>query len=279
MPNSSFGPMNGGRSQLRFLLVSFLLLISSGMAVSVSLQVWLSAQVEIEADLRQGLVAYWRFDEGEGDIAFDETGNHNDGALLCAAEGCSPPRWVKGKLGSGLKFDGRDYVGVHDDTNLDMGTGDFTISVWIKPRVNFSIGTSGIDYVIVVKNNPYGDNPGYMLFFYKWHGWTFRVSDNIGQDQVALNSAASPVWTHLVGVKTNDYLRLYADSMFRDQLNISKGNVSGKGAFHIGIDWNFQRGFDGIIDEVRIYNRALTESEIKRLYNFRRAGPTLGIPN
>lgn len=78
----------------------------------------LSAIVQAQSD--EGLVAEWHFDEGSGTIAKDESGSGNDGAIYGA-------KWVEGKFGKALEFDGvDDYVKVPDDDSLDVTT----LSLW-----------------------------------------------------------------------------------------------------------------------------------------------------
>jgi hypothetical protein len=87
----------------------------------------------------EGLVGYWSFDEGEGTIAHDYSGNSNDGTIYGAT-------WVDGKVGKALSFDGvDDYVRVNDSSNFDI-TDAITIEAWIKP-----IKTTG-DHQIIVQS-------------------------------------------------------------------------------------------------------------------------------
>jgi len=79
------------------------------------------------ADLNDGLVGYWTFDEGGGGTAHDSSGYGNDGTLSGAG-------WIVGLSGTALAFDGiDDYVQVSDSASLDL-TSAFTIEVWVKPH-------------------------------------------------------------------------------------------------------------------------------------------------
>ncbi|MGC9046550.1 MAG: LamG-like jellyroll fold domain-containing protein, partial [Minisyncoccia bacterium] len=76
--------------------------------------------------LDKGLVGYWSFDEGTGTIAYDSSGNSNNGTLI------NGPTWTTGKVGGALSFDGvDDYVEVPDSDSISI-TGDMTIVAWIK---------------------------------------------------------------------------------------------------------------------------------------------------
>jgi len=79
------------------------------------------------ADIGEGLVAYWPLDEGAGNSTSDVTGNGSNGTLN------GGPVWAEGKMGGALNFDGDDdYVDCGNAPVLDFGTGDWTVSAWIK---------------------------------------------------------------------------------------------------------------------------------------------------
>ena len=87
-------------------------------------------------------VGMWLFDEGSGDVAKDLSGNRNDGKLMNA------PKWLKGKSGTALEFDGKaNYVEVPDSSSLDVST-EVSISLWAYIN-NF--GTSTGDDAIIDK--------------------------------------------------------------------------------------------------------------------------------
>jgi len=73
----------------------------------------------------EGLTAYWKFDEGVGDVAYDSSGNGNHGTIYGAS-------WTDGKFGKALFFDGDDLVQVEDSNALD-GFNEISIEAWVKP--------------------------------------------------------------------------------------------------------------------------------------------------
>src|SRR2546425_8058185 len=76
----------------------------------------------------QGLVGYWKFDEGKTRVAADSSGNGNNGAL----KGSGGPTWISGVLSNALRFDGADeYVNVPNSASLGI-SGDITVAAWIK---------------------------------------------------------------------------------------------------------------------------------------------------
>ena len=93
--------------------------------------------------LAEGLLGYWKFNEDGGTIAADSSGNSNDGTL-------NGPTWTTGKTGGALDFDGAvDYVNVESVSWAALGTGNFSIGAWIKPRV-----LDGDNRIIVTDQTP-----------------------------------------------------------------------------------------------------------------------------
>ncbi len=95
---------------------------------------------KIPADLSDGLVSVWKFDEGKGDVAHDSISN-NDGTI----DGAS---WVKGKFGMALDFDGiDDGVEIPDDPSLQLSEA-LTVACWIYPRT--ILDAAGTDHAGIV---------------------------------------------------------------------------------------------------------------------------------
>jgi hypothetical protein len=86
------------------------------------------------------MVGYWNFDEGQGTIAFDTSGNENYGMIY------GNPKWIEGIVGRAIEFDGiDDIVVVQDAPSLDV-TSELTISAWIKFYRTFTGTLQGIVY-------------------------------------------------------------------------------------------------------------------------------------
>ncbi len=202
----------------------------------------------------KGLVGYWKFDEGKGDIAKDATNNENNGKVYGAAT------WTEGKLGSALKFDGSsDYVDCGSGDSLGI-TDAITIEAWVKPNL---LGTWGH---IAGKYESETDNQAYLLYKTKWGDKVrFLLSpQGDGTDMLYFDSDTSltlDTWCHVVGVLDN------ANNMAYIYLN---GREDKSAAYNYDIfdsDIPLLVGnFPGAIDEVRIYNRALTATEVENHY-------------
>ena len=212
-----------------------------------------------------GLVGSWNMDEGTGDTAYDSSDEGNDGSL----EGGTA--WGKGKEGGGLQFDGvNDYIDCGNDESLDI-TDAITISAWVKGNP-----TQNSIYAVISKGH---SGAGY--------GWVIQSVNDVDLYFVTGNSAGyekvnftgfqpkDSIWHHLVAVKsTIEGMFAYKDGVLLDSDATALSAIDyGSGyTFSIGKDtFNPDRHFNGTIDEVRIYDRALTADEVRWHYN--RGGP------
>jgi len=202
----------------------------------------------------RGLVLWLKFNEGSGNIAYDSSFYNNHGTIYGAT-------WTDGKFGKALSFDGvDDYVEVADSSSLDI-TDEITIMAWVKPRGSYADLTYP---TIVRKEGAYGLRFGHStgnLNGVIWIGGSAVYSNSIE------NAWDTTRWTHFAFVYDGQYLRLYRNGVeaatpkaCTGTIDVSANNLgigaSGKGSYL----------FNGTIDEVRIYNRALSENEIKMLY-------------
>ena len=205
------------------------------------------------------IVSYWKFDEGAGDIAFDCIGA-NHGTIDGAA-------WTTGIVGSALSFDGDDYVDCGNDPSL-MITDVISIEVWIKGTWN---GYSGIvargDEAFVKQSFLLQTQPDGLVEITYSH-----ASD--GNDYLWSNTVVGDDrWHHVVAIidTINGVERIFIDGRIDAQKDTKAGEpmVTTMSSVTIGVSSNIfpEEFFRGIIDEVAIYNRALTEEEILQHYN------------
>lgn len=210
--------------------------------------------------IRQEPVAYWKFDEGSGTTASDFY-NSNPGTLI------NGPTWTTGISGGAINFDGvNDFVKIAHNSSLDL-TGDTTISAWIKKDTN-----SGAD-VIVGKGNCYGTVCPYGMRSSGSGEINFDQNNGgSGQDTLSSNTTLSlGAWHHVAIVRSGSNRSIYLDGVLSAGPTAQSRLPSLSGdSFTIGTgDESFPTDapFDGVIDEVRIYNRALSGSEISSLAN------------
>ncbi|MBI4009933.1 MAG: hypothetical protein HY361_01935 [Candidatus Aenigmarchaeota archaeon] len=203
----------------------------------------------------QGLVGYWSFNEGSGSTASDNSGNRNIGSLI------NGPMWIDGKYGKAIQFDGvDDGIKQNDGSNVNI-VGDITVEAWVKP-------TLGSDSTVVHKDGQYSLLVRGGTGFVTWADSSIWSYATFGNQNIGLQANT---WQHLVATDTGGTVRLYLDG--QDKFNKPFGGflTATNAIMHIGCysgtDVCSTNFFNGAIDEVRIYNRALSESEIKQLYS------------
>ncbi len=197
-----------------------------------------------------GLVAAYGFEEGTGTTTADRSGNGLTGTLQSAA-------WTtQGRFGNALSFNGTSSaVSVGDAAPLDLTTG-MTLMAWVYPTANGAYRTvvlkedaPDLAYAIYSSSSP-GPPGGY------FRGGT--VERNASSSSVlALNT-----WSHLATTYDGANLRFYINGV-QAGVTATTGaiNVS-TGPFKIGGNSIWSEWFAGRIDEVRVYNRALSLAEV-----------------
>ncbi len=221
--------------------------------------------------INNGLVGYWKFDDGTGTtMAKDSSGYGNDGTLTLMD---SATDWVTGTPylqytnPYSLDFDGTDdYVDAGTASNLDL-TNAVTISAWVK-----SDDTTSIDRRIIQKSNPSAADP-YIQYGLQTLQTTGKVRFqlDIGGTLRGLDSTnALPAngWHHVVGTYDGTNRYIYIDGVQDASSSLYTGNIGSHVTWplYIGkVAYSAINNFDGLIDDVRVYNHALTEQEINSL--------------
>jgi hypothetical protein len=202
------------------------------------------------------LVGLWHLDELEGIIASDSSGYDNDGTLT----NMNPPGcWVSGMFGNALSFDGvDDYVDCGNDESLDPGD-NITIEVWIYPT-SWAHDT----YVGIVSKRDAWLGMDWELYYDRA---TNRIRVVMGNKLVIHGANTSPslnAWHHLVYTKSGSVHKLYLDGVNTDTsthaITVPTGDRVRIGL--LGGDFPNRFAFSGTIDQVRIWDGALTESDI-----------------
>ncbi|MCX6789012.1 MAG: LamG domain-containing protein, partial [Candidatus Gribaldobacteria bacterium] len=212
--------------------------------------------------VNSGLVGYWAMDEMGSTTVKDLSGNNNNG-LLGGGTAAARPTWAQGVQpfsggrpgGGALKFDGvDDWVSINSDL---LGVGDITVCAWIKPTV---IGSTNRRIVDNIKTEFYVDTAGTLGF----------ISDGGGTDTYSATGIIEINKWHYVCVSRNSIAltaNFYLNGVLRNGADVSLRGVSGSTYTIIGNNLVNHRQFNGSIDGVRIYNRALSEAEIRYQYN------------
>lgn len=215
--------------------------------------------------LNAGLVGYWTFDGPDTNFTTntvtDKSGNGNTGTITNMSTSTAR---APGKIGQALRFDGvNDRVDVGSGVNL---SNTVTFSAWVKPR-NYS--ESGFN-VFLIGGKAIGSNNFYLDFLNGSIRWV--TYDNSSNFHIMSIAVGNNDWKHVVGVMDNNLQYLYANGVLQGSPlavtwsydDMSNSRVS------VGDNYWSVQAFPGLIDEVRIYNRALSASEVKTLYNMGR---------
>ena len=213
-----------------------------------------------------GLVAGYRLDQTTGTTAPDISGNNTTGTLVNA------PAWTTGKYGNALSFGGSNYVDLGNPTSLRL-TGSMTLSAWIN-----------------ISANPFDD--GGIVGKLSGAGWQLKTSPDTGVRTAAIQISsdgsnsiqrysntvlATNTWYHIAGVydATARTLNIYVNGVLDNGVLSgtvpaaqTDANVNVNIAQRTGIPGTFN--FQGRIDEVHVFNRALSASEIQNDMNVQR---------
>ena len=217
-----------------------------------------------------GTVTYTRGTDYEMDYANGKIKVLSSGSMADATDyyidytySNSYPTWTDGKFGKALSFDGvDDYVDCGNDESLDI-TNEITCEVWVYP-----IEYTGNPATVFSKHTaaPYS---GYAIDFRENQiEWLILKDSTVCYVRTPW-TAPTNRWYHIVGTFNGSIMKLYVNGEFIGEGNGALGSTAGY-PLHIG-----ECGYHGasenikaIIDEVRIYNRALSEEEIQDLYNY-----------
>jgi hypothetical protein len=201
-----------------------------------------------EIDGAQPVKASWRLDEGSGTTAYDSSGNNNNGNLV------NSPTWVDGKFGKALSFNTSNYV----STNLDVQPSampNTSWEAWFYPtESNYYTG-----HILS------SDDGGFDRFIRVAYVNNFSIGAG-GREWVPPTNFNPNQWYHIVVIWTTDNIYFYKNSV-KYTYGAAPGSQSTTRKLSIGANPVGAEGFKGKVDEVRIYNRVLSDEEISDLYN------------
>ena len=203
-----------------------------------------------------GLVGYWRLDEGSGTTAADSSGNGNTGTLV------NGPTWVSGRYGNALSFDGADdRVQLTSQPPLTDG---FSFAAWVKRAGGTTHQEIFNNNQFFVRIQPYSEdsNQPFEAFV--------KLSDESIEPRANSGVASTPgTWFFIVVTWDKNYLKIYVNGELKGSSARAGNLTSTTVTAQIGageqttLTCNY---WNGTIDEVRIYNRALSADEVLRLY-------------
>ncbi len=193
-----------------------------------------------------------------------ETAVDSSGAMADAAVQGAPVWSASGLLDGAFEFDGEeDYLRTRDDSTSLQLSGDYTLSVWMKPDASQKTWAG-----IICKTNASRDA----------NHWVLQFDDSSGRELVVGHGAARwhtgrdladlvGAWHHVAVVRDGTTMRFYLDGVEEKSDYFASSPASGYGHLHIGADRTGLSSYlyAGLLDDVRVYNRALLAAEISAL--------------
>ncbi len=236
----------------------------------------------VAQDITSGLIGHWTFDEGSGLVANDSSGSGYHAEVLAGE-----PQWVPGIKGTALAFDGDDALHTPDWWGIEGYTGR-TIMCWIKSDVIDTHGILGWGF-----SSGDGQKYHFRINNSEANGVAGAIRSEIqGTFNVATTFVADNEWHHVASTFPNDGVFVteishYVDGKF-DEMSGTNDNAEAialdTAASPDMSDQPFQiamnvqgtglRFYTGLIDEVRVYDRALSEEEIALIVEMESSAPT-----
>jgi len=217
----------------------------------------IAIQFGFAQDITTGLVAHYKFEEtssNSGDPVVDAAGTHN-GEIVGVGIQHGIDNTAHG-TGNAFSFDGTSYILLPEASEDIIKYGEFTLSAWVKPSV------LSVHKTIISLTNPDRD------FVFKFYDTTLNIHHfNDGYRRCSATSTSQTnQWIHVLCTWENFHWKIYYNGLPESTCDFSNDTIlwiSNK--LQIGA-MNSAERFAGLMDEVRIYNRALTEDDVMMLY-------------
>lgn len=203
----------------------------------------------------QPLILDLPLDEGSGAIANDYSANNNSASINNA-------NWVNGFFDSALEFNGvNSYLAINNSPSLNPE--EITIAAWLRWDIDPELGAN---WASIVNKNV---DSQYRLHHNRLNTrFEFAIRTGNGNRWVeSLSSPVQGVWYYLVGTYDGSQLKIYVNGQLENTNNHQAAILSSTSWLAIGRRTSGDRSFEGLIDKVQIYNRALNDDEILDLYN------------
>jgi uncharacterized repeat protein (TIGR01451 family) len=232
---------------------------TGGVTVATNTSTPVNFQFSTGVALPSGLLGYWTFNEDTGSVAHDQSGNNYNAAL-------SNINWTTGLFSFGLSFNGSSSQGV---TSAIPFPSAFSISSWVNPAVASQSGFAAIAQAESASGLYLGvDSTGtqYKFFVNGGNGSTGTCAFNSVAAGCAQGGTVATGWHYVTGTYDGTTGILYVDGvMVASDTFTSPGNFTF--LLEIGRSFTSSNAWNGILDEMRLYNRALSAAEVSSLFS------------
>ena len=205
--------------------------------------------------LQQGLVAWYPFDGNASDMS----GNGNHGTVYGAS-------FVVDRNGKALEFDAsnNNYAEIPHVSQYNFGTGEFSVNLWVKGKGDYGA-------LFIKSSNPNSPYEGITLFLSVTPGKLSARTSYNNKFPTVRSDLDNNLWHSINFSRKGNQLKVYVDGIFdSSSTDDSLTDVTNSAPIILGANHidRTKQNFDGSIDDIRIYNRALSADEISVLYNY-----------
>ena len=205
------------------------------------------------------LVGNWNMDEGSGNTLLDATSYENNASLI------GSPTWVTGVSGLAIRFNGSNqYATVPDNSSLNV-TDAVTLAGWIRPEKTGSTQ-------VIMKKGLTRQTDGYELSLLSNGKIFFRINQLTNGETYRVNSSAihpsdGVTWMHIAATFDGSTIKLYINGKENKSVTFSSpvSIIPNSLPLAFGAQSNGSNRYMGALDDLRVYNRALSASEISGL--------------
>jgi hypothetical protein len=205
----------------------------------------------------RGLVAHWTFDEGSGAVARDVTGNGHDATL-------KNTEWVPSPRGQALRFDSKDDQAQYGNIESMMLAGDLTLAAWVKTDASMAPST----HRLIFGDSGYAVQRNGNLAVDSYNRLSFEWGDGKSSAAVlAPGALMNGAWKHVVAVANSAAVQvaLYVDGAVVAEMPMPLP-ICKTAAKERTTGWFYNGFFQGDLDDIRLYSRALSPAEVQGLF-------------
>lgn len=217
--------------------------------------------------INSGLIGYWTFDGSTINWTSKTVADVSGQGNTLTMSGFSSPTAaaIPGKIGQALKFNDSEDLYHSNISAFSFGTGDFSVSFWMDPVSPWNTATT----IGVIGQKTSDSYNGWQI--YQDSGHPGYLDMRITQQNNFLTASTIPTgkWIYVTFTRQGGSLYWYLNGVL-NATGTNAGNISDTASFYIGYAQTWTAYYSGALDDVRIYNRALSAQEVQQLYQMGR---------